>query len=193
MNHSAMTSHSSANPLVKPLMTGPRGPGQASHVDRASLAARGFARWFKEQHDAGQIALPVEGMLAVQPDLSSKFCIGLHGHRYFIGVPKTWCDWFSALPWACISVDPSTGRVAFVCREVNVPGLVIPAFSLSFDVNPAGYSQALAHYHFLDIRAVEPIRGSTALSISREVHFTASIRTEDPIRLLSDIASDSLQ
>jgi hypothetical protein len=188
-----MTSQSGVVARPGPGAQGGRTSSQSQFGDRESIAARGFVRWFSEQHGAGNIAMPVDRMLCVQPALSAEFCVGLHDMRYFAGIPKACKDWFSALPWACVSIDPSTGRLAFICREVDAPGLHVPAFALSFDVSPAGYTAALTNYHFLDVRSIEPIPCSTSLRISREVVFTPAIRVEAPLKLLSDLAADSLQ
>ncbi|MEJ6002612.1 hypothetical protein [Paucibacter soli] len=193
MHQTAMTPQNGVVAHMRRSAHGGRASSQGQFGDRESCAARDFVRWFGEQHGAGNIAMPFDRMLSVQPSLSADFCVGLHDMRYFAGIPKSCKDWFSALPWACVSIDPLTGRLAFICREVDAPGLHVPAFALSFDVSPAGYTDALTNYHFIDVRSIEPIPGSASLRISREVVLTPAIRVEEPLKLLSDLAADSLQ
>ena len=113
----------------------------------------------------------------VQPSLSKSFCIGLHDLRYFIGIPKECMAWFLDLPWLHAEVSPESSWLSLRCRRSQVPSVALPAFSLNFDVQPPGYTVALMHYHYLDVRAIDqiPCEGG-AFSISREVYMTLSIR-----------------
>ena len=195
MHESAMTTRRGAVPQAR----GGRASGRADETAGAppengeSNAIRGFVDWFNQQHAAGHIAMPVDRMLHVQPALSAQFCVGLHDLRYFVGVPASCLAWFSELPWACVAIDLASNRLSFICSRAEVPGLVLPAFALSFDVHPVGYTKALSNYHFLDVRSIDTIPVSSSLRISREVHLTASIRVGDALSLLSALSAEPFQ
>jgi hypothetical protein len=145
--------------------------------ERESAAVRAFGAWFRQQHSGGGLAVPADGVLDVQPALSRQFCVGLHDLRYFIGVPKEYMTWFPELPWLRVDVAPDSSTLAIRCRQSKAPGAALPAFALNFDVQPPGYTRALLHYHYLDVRAIDtmPSAGG-AFHISREVYLTLSVR-----------------
>lgn len=121
--------------------------------------------------------MQAENVMDVQPSLSREFCIGLHDMRYFIGIPRAVAGWFLDLPWACAAISSLNSSLMLACRDAEAPGLTVPAFSLSFDVRPAGYTKSLAHYHYLDVRITDPVPNEpSAFRISREVHATLPIR-----------------
>lgn len=163
--------------------------------EREAHAAREFVTWFTTQHKSGGISMPTENVMDVQPSLSRQFCIGLHDLRYFIGIPKECMSWFLDLPWLFAEVNPNSSWLSLRCRKLQAPGLTLPAFSLNFDVQPPGYTMALVHYHFLDVRAIDqiPVEGG-AFQISREVYMTLDIRVSQAsgsLRAAYDLRGDA--
>lgn len=146
-------------------------------VERESSALRAFSAWFRKQHADGGVAVPAEGVLNVLPGLSKSFCVGMYDLRYFIGIPREFMNWFQDLPWAHLEVAPGISRISLLCRPSKVTGATLTSFALNFDVQPAGYTQALLHYHFLDVRAIDPMpaQGGT-FRLSREVYLTLPVR-----------------
>lgn len=150
-----------------------RGAVEAQSMD---VAVRAFTEWFQRQRRLGGVAMPGDGVLDVQPNLSREFCIGLHGMRYFIGVPKDCMPWFAELPWSHVEVAASCAVLSLKCGRSSVARTLLPAFSLNFEVQPASYTQALLHYHFLDVRAIEKVpTAGGPFEISREVYVTLSV------------------
>jgi hypothetical protein len=146
-------------------------------IEREAIAVRAFGAWFRQQHGNGGLAVPADGVLDVQPALSRRFCVGLHDLRYFIGIPKDFMSWFAELPWLRAEVAPDSSSLSLRCKQSKAPGAVLPAFTLNFDVQPPGYTRALLHYHYLDVRAIDTIPSAGgAFHISREVYLTLSIR-----------------
>lgn len=145
--------------------------------DMEAAAVRAFSAWFGRQHTSGGIAASDGGVLDILPSLSRQFCVGLHDLRYFIGVPKECMCWFADLPWSRVEVASDSGSLSIRCKQAKAPGVVLPAFALRFDVRPPGYTRALLHYHYLDVRAIDSIPSSAGnFHISREVYQTLNIR-----------------
>lgn len=153
---------------------------QRRAMERESSALRAFGTWFKKQHAGGGVAVPAEGVLNVLPGLSKSFCVGMYDLRYFIGVPREFMSWFQDMPWSCLEVVAGVSRISLRCRPSKAAGATLSSFALNFDVQPAGYTQALLHYHFLDVRAIDPMPAEGgAFRISREVYLTLPVRIGD--------------
>lgn len=150
---------------------------RARAVEREVAAFRAFGAWFRRQHADGGLAVPADGVLNVLPALSRHFCVGMYDLRYFIGVPREFMTWFQDLPWSHIEVAAEESCLSARCKRSQAPGANLPAFALNFDVQPPGYTQALVHYHFLDVRAIDPVPAKGgAFHISREVYLTLPVR-----------------
>lgn len=150
---------------------------------RAGLDAsvvRAFSQWFAEQRKTGSLLLPSESMLDVQASLSSRFSIGMHDLRYFIGIPSEIKDWFTALPWMHVAIPRGGSNLALVCESLRWSGGAMPAFALNFEVNCLGALRMLEHYHYLDVREVMPATKDEAAAgtvrIGRDVLGTFEIR-----------------
>ena len=173
-NASVAVSRTPGGPAALPVGLGPR-----AGVEHETDPVHAFVEWMNHHYRDGGISMPSQHLLEVQPRLSREFCIGLHDMRYYIGVPTSTGRWFFGLPWACAAVSGSS--LLLVCRAAQGQGLAIPAFCLSFEVNPANYTRGLSHYHFLDVRTVELDRQRPgAFHISRRVASTLPVRIATP-------------
>ena len=157
--------------------SGLRSSESAPAGDPKLEAVHVFAAWVQDQHARGALAMPAENLMEVQPVLGRQFCIGLHDMRYFIGVPKAFGPWFRHLPWLCVTVCPGSATLSLLCAAASARGISTSPFRLAFEIEPASYTRGLAHYHYLDVRLVDPIPAEGgAFRISREVVLTLGIR-----------------
>lgn len=164
----------------------------ATQLLAASQGARAFSSWFATQRAAGEIVMSADKMLSVQPNLSSQFCVGLFESRYYLGLPADVLTWFRDMPWLHAALLRATSSLSLVCERTRLPDVTLPEFSLNFDVGSPAIIRSLAHYHYLDVRAIKKAAvqrpdGRRDIEVSRDVLMTLDIRVVSGVETFRDL------
>lgn len=151
---------------------------QAQHE---SAGIRAFVAWFAARRAAGELTMSGDHMIDVLPVLSRRFCIGLNGGRYYIGMPPEAREWFTSMPWLHATVGTASRSLSLVCERSRVPGAELREFALNFELPVPSIVKMLSCYHYLDVRWIEhtgEVRedGTQSVRVGREVVMTLDIR-----------------
>lgn len=151
-----------------------------SHEDasRHSIvqATHALQKWLHDLEGHGLArAANSERIIVIAEAAAARFCLGIKDNRTFFGAQTNELSWFGGLPWLKVALRKGSNRINFVCEQVTVGSMTLPAFALAFQTPSTDRVNELTRYHVLDIRHIDIDQAGRVRSVAPDLTTTIDI------------------